>query len=229
MAAGRPGVHVWRNGLSLTFTCQWAGPGETISKTSLGCPAESEGCLFMKGTEMPGESGSELDRLLPEWHFREVHRITVPGTTDQVMKAVRAATWSEAPLARVLVALTRADVSAERRIVSDYLSGMGEVIPAGDDEFLFAGVQSPHDVPRPPGTISEIVTGCHEPGILKVGMNVRFEGGTLSTETRVLATDARTRRSFAPYWWLVRFGSGLTRASMLRAIRRRLVREVGAA
>ncbi|GKQ38408.1 hypothetical protein [Streptomyces sp. A012304] len=176
---------------------------------------------------MPDEGGSELDRLLPAWHFREVHRVPVPGTAAEVMRAVHATTWAEAPLARALVALTRADVSAERRIVADYLSGMGEVIPAGDDEFLFAGVQSPGDVPRPPGTIAEIVTGCDEPGILKIGMNVRCAGGVLSTETRVLATDERTRRTFAPYWWLVRFGSGLTRQSMLRAIRRRVLRESG--
>ncbi|MEV4434139.1 hypothetical protein [Streptomyces sp. NPDC049555] len=174
---------------------------------------------------MPDENRSELDRLLPEWHFRELHRIAVPGPPAQVMRAAYATTWAEAPLARALVAITRADVSADRRIVSDFLSGMGEVVPTGDDEFLFAGVQSPSDAPRPPGTLAQIVRESREPGLLKVGMNVRCADGLLTTETRVLATDEHTRRAFAPYWYLIRFGSGLTRTSMLRAIRGRVLRE----
>ncbi|GLW48113.1 hypothetical protein Stsp02_37750 [Streptomyces sp. NBRC 14336] len=176
---------------------------------------------------MPGESGSELERLMPEWHFREVHRVPVPVATADVMRAAHATTWAEAPLARALVALTGADVSAHRRIVPDFLGTMGEVVPCPDEEFLFVGAQAPGDVPRPPGTVLEIVTGCHDPGILKVAMNVRHARGVLSTETRVLATDERTRRRFAPYWYLVRWGSGLTRRSMLAAVRRRVLREAG--
>ncbi|WP_330330488.1 hypothetical protein OHS33_12610 [Streptomyces sp. NBC_00536] len=183
----------------------------------------------MKEIEMTGEDQSELDRLVPEWHFREIHRIPVSGTVDEVMRAVYATTWAEAPLARALVAITRADVSAERRIVSDYLRESGEVIPSGSEEFLFAGVQSTEDIPRPPGTISEIVRECAEPGILKIGMNVRYAAGILSTETRIFATDDRTRRRFAPYWLFIRCGSGATRKSMLRAIRGRVVREAAGA
>ncbi|MFG2132148.1 hypothetical protein ACGFNV_30655 [Streptomyces sp. NPDC048751] len=178
---------------------------------------------------MPDESESALERMLPEWHFREVHRIRVPGTAAEVMRAAHATTWAEAPMARALVAITGADISARRRIVSDFLREMGEVIPTGDDEFLLAAVQGTGDVPRPPGTVSEIVTGCEEPGILKIGMNVRHAGGMLTTETRVLATDERTRRRFAPYWFCIRFGSGLTRTSMLRAIRARVLREMSPA
>ncbi|MFI6641766.1 hypothetical protein [Streptomyces sp. NPDC050504] len=176
---------------------------------------------------MPGESGSGLDELLPEWHFRELHRIAVEGAEEDVMRAVYETTWPEAPLARALMAITKADVSAGRRIVPDFLGGMGEVIPSGGTEFLFAGVQSPYDIPRPPGAVSEIIRDCGDPGILKIGMNVRYARGTLTTETRILATDERTRKNFLPYWLLIRFGSGLTRMSMLRAIRRRVRRESG--
>jgi hypothetical protein len=175
---------------------------------------------------VPGERESELQRLLPQWHFREVHRIAVPGTAAEVMRAAHATTWPEAPLARALVAITGADISAERRIVSDFLREMGEVIPTGDDEFLLAAVQGSGDTARPPGTVAEILTECDQPGILKIGMNVRHAGGLLTTETRILATDERTRRRFALYWLFIRFGSGLTRMSMLRAIRARVLREV---
>ncbi|MGW1436414.1 hypothetical protein ACWD7M_14360 [Streptomyces griseus] len=178
---------------------------------------------------MSGEGESGLDRLLPEWHFREIHRVPVPGAAADVMTAAHATTWSEAPIARALVAITGADVPGRGLIVSEFLSGMGEVLPAGDEEFLLAAVQGMGDTPRPDGSVVEIVTGCDQPGILKVGMNVRHTAGVLTTETRIFATDERTRRRFLPYWLFIRFGSGLTRTSMLRAIRARVLREADAA
>ena len=45
-------------------------------------------------------------------------------------------------------------------------------------------------------------------------------GTLLSTETRVEATDARTRVLFGVYWTLIRLGSGLIRRDMLRAVAR---------
>ncbi|GAA2711257.1 MULTISPECIES: hypothetical protein [Streptomyces] len=165
---------------------------------------------------------SALDRLLPRWHFREVHRLPVHLPPEPVMAAVHATTWGEAPLARALMAVTGADVAAGRRIVEDSLGAMGEVVPAGEDEFLFVGVDTMDEGrPRPEGGTADLVAHHHGPGLLKIGMNVRYAGGVLSTETRILATDEATRRRFLRYWLVVRCGSGLTRRSMLRAIRAR--------
>lgn len=60
-----------------------------------------------------------------------------------------------------------------------------------------------------------------EPGCVKIGFNFRFTDGKLTTETRVKATDARSRRLFGLYWIVIRPGSGLIRHVWLRAIRRR--------
>jgi hypothetical protein len=43
-------------------------------------------------------------------------------------------------------------------------------------------------------------------------------GTLLSTETRVLATDPRTRRAFAAYWLFIRAGSGAIRREVLRIV-----------
>ncbi len=43
----------------------------------------------------------------------------------------------------------------------------------------------------------------------------------MPTETRVMATDARTRLRFAGYWLLIRAGSGLIRRDILRAVAQR--------
>jgi len=44
---------------------------------------------------------------------------------------------------------------------------------------------------------------------------------TLTTETRVYATDASTRRRFALYWRVIYPGSALIRRMWLRAVARR--------
>jgi len=65
----------------------------------------------------------------------------------------------------------------------------------------------------------------NRPGCVKVAMNMRLEARGrstwLSTETRVLAVDARSRRRFALYWLLIRGGSGAIRRAWLRAVARR--------
>jgi hypothetical protein len=43
-------------------------------------------------------------------------------------------------------------------------------------------------------------------------------GTLLSTETRMLATDPRTRRAFAAYWFLIRSSSGAIRREVLRVV-----------
>ena len=68
-------------------------------------------------------------------------------------------------------------------------------------------------------------TSFDHPGFVKVAMNFRLveqHGGTrVETETRVLATDAASRRGFVRYWRLIRPFSGAIRRSWLRAIARR--------
>jgi len=56
-------------------------------------------------------------------------------------------------------------------------------------------------------------------------MEFRLEPGPagtlLSTETRVLATDPKTRRNFAAYWFVIRPGSSVIRRELLKVVARR--------
>jgi hypothetical protein len=45
------------------------------------------------------------------------------------------------------------------------------------------------------------------------------EGTLLRAETRMLATDPRTRRAFAAYWFFIRASSGAIRREVLRTVR----------
>jgi hypothetical protein len=66
----------------------------------------------------------------------------------------------------------------------------------------------------------------HEPGFALAAMNFLIEDAgpgacTVSTETRIYATDASARRRFAAYWRVIYPGSSLLRRMWLRAIARR--------
>ena len=64
-----------------------------------------------------------------------------------------------------------------------------------------------------------------EPGFAKGATDFRIIEGTgsvtLTTETRVRATDERARRSFRPYWIPVRAIGGLMRRELLATVARR--------
>jgi hypothetical protein len=69
-----------------------------------------------------------------------------------------------------------------------------------------------------------------EPGWITVGMEFRLEPGSLagrrpatkiSCETRIRATDEKTRRRFGGYWFLIRAGSVAIRSEVLRVVARR--------
>ena len=68
-------------------------------------------------------------------------------------------------------------------------------------------------------------TEFSEPGFVKIGANLLArpsqEGALVSTQTRVLATDPRTRRVFGAYWLFIGPFSGLIRRSWLQAAARR--------
>src|SRR5207245_7551221 len=60
----------------------------------------------------------------------------------------------------------------------------------------------------PPHLDAAALRAWSQPGWIKAGMEFRLEpvwaGTLLSTETRVLATDPKTRRAFATYWFVIR-------------------------
>lgn len=71
--------------------------------------------------------------------------------------------------------------------------------------------------------------GFDEPGYTKIAWNIavrKYDGGgaVASTETRVLATDAESRRRFRRYWFVFSPGIHLIRRVALAQVRRELMR-----
>jgi hypothetical protein len=75
---------------------------------------------------------------------------------------------------------------------------------------------------RPPVLDAAELRAFAEPGWVRIGMEFRLTpalGGThLSSETRVAATDPKTRRKFDRYWLVVGPGSSAIRWELLTAV-----------
>ena len=162
-----------------------------------------------------------LDRVLPDWHFRERHARRLDAPAERVFAAVRDVTLAEMGVFRVLARLRGIRVPADRPFVELALAGGWEVVaevPGRDlvlgtigQPWRFRGGQ------RPDGAFATF----DRPGYAKLAIDWRLERGVLSTETRVFLTDEESRRKFRRYWLLVRPWSGLIRRVWLRAIARR--------
>lgn len=165
---------------------------------------------------------SLLDDVLQEWHFRERHRRHVHADPLRVFAALRQLTLAETPVAAVLVRLR--GVRPERDLpIFDEMRRAGFEVVAEEPgrELVFAAVGQPWKVRGGERRRGLDFRTFAEPGFAKMAFNFRLDGPTLSTETRVLLTDERSRRAFRRYWLVIRPFSGLIRRAWLRAIARR--------
>jgi len=176
-----------------------------------------------------------LDDVIPEPQHRTRHTRVVGAPPEVVWDELHQATMSALPLGRTLEAL---------RLLPARLSGRRHPPLAGRSFFdvtpipvlfserpsvvISAGLSQAWRLlggPAPPELDAAALRSWSQPGWIKVGMEVRLEptgqGTSLSTETRVVATDARTRRAFAAYWVVIRLGSGAIRRELLRVVARR--------
>jgi hypothetical protein len=143
------------------------------------------------------------------------------------MRAAVEVTWREVPVFRALmsaVSLGRPRPTADEPILNFFTGAGFEVLARTEDELLIGGIDrfsGSRPIVRLPNPSIPNFRGFEEPGFVKICLNFRHEGGVLTTETRVRATDVRTRRHFGLYWLAIRGGSGLIRHVWLGAIRRR--------
>ena len=163
-------------------------------------------------------SSTLLSEVLPEYHFRERHARQIDAPPERVFAAVRGLTLAETPMARALVRMRGIGARADRPIVEEAARlGFAVVAEEPGRELVLAAVGRPWKLRGGDRPRRDFRTFA-EPGYAKMALNFRLENGTLSTETRVLLTDARSRRAFRRYWLVIRPFSGLIRRLWLRAI-----------
>jgi hypothetical protein len=174
-----------------------------------------------------------LDDMMPEYQFFERHSARIHARPEQVMQGVRQSTFADmkslATLLKIRAAALRihdtGDSLRDKRVI-DAFSASGYISGGSDHEIVMCGganvrVKRGLDV----HSLQEFAD-YREQGAIKMAFdfNVEDAGGgwsTLSTETRVLATDNLTRSGMGRYWRLIVPGSGLLRLQWLEGIRKR--------
>jgi hypothetical protein len=164
-----------------------------------------------------------LDDVLPGFEHCEHHRAYAAVPPQRALTAARAVTPAEVPLVRILFRLRGLGRAAGADApLFDQLVALGfRILAENEREIVLGLVGTPWRLRG--GLRHEVEFGAFdEPGYAKMAMSFAADGRELTTETRVLLTDAAARRRFRLYWLVVRPFSGLTRRLWLRAAGRRL-------
>lgn len=178
---------------------------------------------------------THLDKFAPVWQFREIHSLEVDAAPARVYSAVKQVRADEITFFHTLTSIRRGGREAPEGLLNagsrepllDIATKSGFVMlvddPAG--ELVIGAV-----VVAPPGTGGTLTPAVFQttlpPGFALATMNFRItpigpDRSLVSTETRVYANDADSRRRFARYWRVIYPGSAIIRRMWLRAIARR--------
>lgn len=180
-----------------------------------------------------------LDDLMARPHFRESHELHIDARPAAVWAALHELRLVELPAARVLMDIrtfpARVLGRSRPRMVTARLleDGPVPVLASNPGRSVVAGgAMQPWKLmggSAPPVLDAAGLRAFDAPGWVKVGMDFVLEpdrqGTLLRTETRVLATDDRTRIRFGLYWLAIRAGSGVIRRDLLRQVAARSERD----
>jgi hypothetical protein len=177
---------------------------------------------------------TRLDDIMPEYHFSERHSTRVHARPEQVMQAVRQSTFADmkslGALLRIRGAVLRAPSNdngdLEKKQIFDSFSEAGYILGGSDHEIVMCGAWNAKANQRPDIRTLHDFAAYREQGAVKMAYDFTVEDAgsgwsTLSTETRVAATDDVTRRGMGRYWRLIVPGSGLLRRQWLDGIKQR--------
>lgn len=179
---------------------------------------------------------SALDRFAPAYQFSEQHEIRVAAPPAQAFEAIRSVTAGEITFFTTLTAIRRFGRSGPESILNaperlpllDVATRTTFLLLAHEpDREIVVGtlVAAPPGMRRPDEPTPQWYRALSGPGYAKAVMNFLVQpsgsGSLVTTETRVFASDGRTRRRFAAYWRVIYPGSALIRWMWLRAIKRR--------
>lgn len=187
---------------------------------------------------------SLLDAVMPEWHWCETYGMWLPVSPTEALELIKGVPPDQIRLLRTLIEMR----NLPGRLVGRprFGQGMSGSIPlfeqilnfgfcllgeAERSEVAFGLIDQSWKVSG--GSRASVKDAMEfaqfsEPGFVKIGANLLArparQGTFLSTQTRVLATDARTRRVFGAYWLVIRPFSGLIRRGWLQAAARQTSR-----
>jgi len=181
-----------------------------------------------------------IDSFVPNPDAVEVHSIGIGASPETVYRALWTADLGGSLIIKLLLGMRSLpgfvargfrESPRNQKITLQKLidSGFGLLAEQPREEIVL-GVSGRFW--RPVGNLSpfrrEDFDGPVPPRVARAVWNFTIKEVTgrtiLSTETRVICGDSRSRRKFRAYWFFVRPFSGLIRLLMLRAVKREVVR-----
>jgi hypothetical protein len=178
---------------------------------------------------------SKLDEFAPIYQFSESVSIPVRATADRVYESLFLVTAAEVPLYRTFVWIRRGGKAGPLSVLNPpdnesliRVAARTTFLTLADvpgREFVMgAVVMAPQGVRLAAAPTPASFRALTAPGFAKAVMSFTIEPQgpglcLLKTETRVHATDASSRDTFARYWKVITPGSLLIRHMWLRAIK----------
>ena len=167
-----------------------------------------------------------VDAWLPQYDVRERHAIELPVPPERALEIALALPAAPDWIVRLLIA-GRGMAARREPIERFFLAHRFVELERGPTEWVVGAVGA---VWRPRGGLVPLADAdawqaASVPGTIKAAADFRADaapaGSRLSTETRVLAADARALRAFRLYWLVVGPFSALIRRHWLSAARRK--------
>jgi hypothetical protein len=177
------------------------------------------------------------DDVMPEYHFAMRHSRLIAASPEATWRALHEVCLRDMPVARVLSGVRALPIKLLKRDQSKFVSRdlpyfsrppVPVLVSHRPKRLILAGMRKPWQPGGGPAAVGapdlKGLAAFEEKGWTKLVMEYRLDPHGTSTrlamETRVWATDERTRRVFSWYWLLVRPGGGLLRRSMLKQVDR---------
>jgi hypothetical protein len=163
-----------------------------------------------------------IDDWLPRYDVHERHEIDLPVPPERALELVLSLPAASGTIVRLLFG-ARGMIARDESLERFFLAHRFVVLSRAPTEFVAGAVGA---VWRPRGGLVDLDGAdawrdADVPGTIKAAVDFRAEqianGSRLSTETRVLASDARARRVFRLYWLVVGPFSALIRRRWLAA------------
>jgi hypothetical protein len=182
---------------------------------------------------------SLIDELMPRFDERSRYARPVDAAPERAIAAVRELRVDELPVTRALMTLRGVPnllagrpllQGRDKRVLDDMLAFGFLLLGEKERELALGAVGRfwrPVSTLRPLDGVAGF-SSFSAPGHARAVMDFRAvaaNGGcVLTTETRIQATDDRSRRLFRRYWRLVSLGGGMIRNELLAAAARRAER-----
>ena len=177
-----------------------------------------------------------IDEFLPAYDVSEYHAIMVGASVARVYPALRTADFGASLIIRGLFLLRgvtmllqqNSSLQQHRQLTLDgFLSSSFVLLGERQEQELLLGLVGRFWTLRggilrvPPAQFQDFVAPGSAKAVWNFSLVPDAAGGVrLGTETRVLCSDAVSRKRFRRYWTIIRPWSGLIRREMLRTIKR---------